>query len=417
MRRLLLGVMILTPLLVPLLGKDSCVDCHSVMGGRLQAPVTAFSSDVHQRAGFSCADCHGGDRNADDPAVAMGKAAGFRGKIARTTVPQLCAKCHSDPTLMHRFKPQERVDQFSQYQTSVHGRRIAAGDDAAATCIDCHSVHDIRAVKDPLAPVYPERVPQTCARCHADPAHMAKYKIPTNQFDEYRASVHWEALSQRRDRSAPTCVSCHGNHGATPPEVSSVSAVCGTCHALLQDLYDKSPHKTAFAAMGQPGCVTCHGNHGIRHPSSKLLAGEGAICSICHTPDSAGGMSALQMQQGIDGLSSTITRSQEILGRARLAGMEVSGPLRRVQEASEKLVKSRVAVHNFRAEAVAATAKEGMAIAEETYRAGQDALAEKDYRRIGLAVSLGAILLTLAGLWLAIRSIEKNKDAPAKLIE
>jgi nitrate/TMAO reductase-like tetraheme cytochrome c subunit len=395
----------------PLLAQDSCVNCHSVMGGTLQAPATAFSSDVHQRAGFSCADCHGGDRNADDPTVAMGSAAGFRGKIARTAVPQLCARCHSDATLMHRFKPQERVDQFAQYQTSVHGKRIAAGDDAAAVCVDCHSVHDIRAVKDPVSPVYPERVPQTCARCHADPAHMAKYKIPTTQFDEYRASVHWEALSQRRDRSAPTCVSCHGNHGATPPEVSSVSAVCGTCHALLQDLYDQSPHKAAFAAMGQSGCVTCHGNHAITHPTSRLLAGEGAICSTCHTPDSGGGMAAVQMQQDIDGLSSSIARSQEILGRARLAGMEVSEPLRRVQDAEENLVKARVAVHNFRREAVGAPTQEGMTIAAETYLAGQEAMAEKDYRRKGLAVSLAAILITMLGLWLTIRSIETRRNA------
>jgi len=398
-------------LLAPLVAKDTCVDCHSVLGGNLQAPAAAFSADVHQRAGFGCADCHGGDRNADDPSVAMGKAAGFRGKLARTAVPRLCAKCHSDATLMHRFKPQERVDQFAQYQTSVHGKRIAGGDDAAAICVDCHSVHDIRAVKDPLSPVYPERVSQTCARCHADPAHMAKYKIPTTQFDEYRTSVHWEALSQRRDRSAPTCVSCHGNHGAAPPEVSSVSAVCGTCHALLQDLYDKSPHKAAFAAMGQSGCVTCHGNHAVVHPTSKLLAGDEAICSTCHPPDSAGGIAAVRMQKDIDSLSSSIARAQEILGRARLAGMEVSEPLHRVQEAAERLVKSRVAVHNFRPEAVEALAKEGTAIAAETYLAGQAALAEKDYRRTGLAVSLVAILITMLGLWLTIRSIENRRNA------
>jgi len=244
---------------------------------------------------------------------------------------------------------------------------------------------------------------------------MAKYKIPTTQFDEYRTSVHWEALSQRRDRSAPTCVSCHGNHGATPPEVSSVSAVCGTCHALMQDLYDKSPHKAAFTAMGQAGCVTCHSNHAIMHPTSKLLAGEGAICSTCHTPDSAGGMAAIQMQKDIDGLSSSITRAQEILGRARLAGMEVSEPMRRVQEATERLVRSRVAVHNFRPEAVDGPAKEGTAIAAESYLAGQDALAEKDYRRRGLAVSLGAILLTMLGLWLTIRSIENRRNVDRSL--
>ena len=66
---------------------------------------------------------------------------------------------------------------------------------------------------------------------------MAPYGIPTNQFEEYRSSVHWEALAKRGDLSAPSCASCHGNHGAKPPQVESVSAVCGTCHvAWLRSL-------------------------------------------------------------------------------------------------------------------------------------------------------------------------------------
>ena len=52
------------------------------LDGELQAPVTAFANDVHKRAGFSCADCHGGDRNADDSEVSMSKARGFEGKIS-----------------------------------------------------------------------------------------------------------------------------------------------------------------------------------------------------------------------------------------------------------------------------------------------------------------------------------------------
>ena len=36
------------------------------LDGNLKAPATTFSNDIHARHGFSCADCHGGDRNADD---------------------------------------------------------------------------------------------------------------------------------------------------------------------------------------------------------------------------------------------------------------------------------------------------------------------------------------------------------------
>jgi Doubled CXXCH motif (Paired_CXXCH_1). len=176
-------------LLVPLSAKDSCLECHSSLEGGLKTPAVRFSADIHARAGFHCTDCHGGDRTAEDPQQAMSKAKGFAGHVARTDIPKLCARCHSDAALMKKFKPQERVDQMAQYQTSVHGKRIAAGDESAATCIDCHSVHDVRAVKDALSPVYPLRLPDTCGRCHADASHMAGHKLETTQLAQYRGSV------------------------------------------------------------------------------------------------------------------------------------------------------------------------------------------------------------------------------------
>lgn len=402
--------------LLPVTGwaKDSCVECHSAMDGALQAPALKFPRDVHQHRGFSCADCHGGDRNADDAEVAMSKAKGFRGKIARTAVPQLCAHCHSDANLIHKYMPQQRVDQYELYQTSVHGKRMAAGDAAAANCVDCHSVHDIRQVKDPLSPVHPLRLPETCARCHADAAYMAKYKIPTNQFEEYRKSVHWAALAQRGDLSAPSCASCHGNHGATPPQVSSVAAVCGNCHALVEDLYSKSPHQPAFAAMGMAGCVTCHGSHGVLLPSPAMLAGDKAVCARCHEPSSAGGKAAVEMAGLINGLSAALKNSEAVVRRAASSGMEVSEALLKEQEAQASLVKAHVAVHAFRVAAVSQPVQAGLAIAAETRRAGEDALRERDFRRLGLAVALLAIVVTIAGLWLCLRAIERTPPAASE---
>ena len=175
----------------PALATDnSCTDCHGALEGSLQAPATAFGSDVHQHRGIYCTDCHGGDRTQDDPELAMSRARGFQGKISRQAVPKLCARCHSDANLIHKYRPQQRVDQLALYLTSVHGKRLVAGDEAVANCVDCHSVHDIREVKDPLSPVHPLRLPKTYARCHTDPQHMAKYKLKTNQFQNYRKSVH-----------------------------------------------------------------------------------------------------------------------------------------------------------------------------------------------------------------------------------
>ena len=399
---------VLLGLLFPLglRAKDSCLECHSALEGNLEAPAKAFSDDVHQHRGFKCVDCHGGDANADDPDTSMSRTRGFLGKIKRTDVPKLCARCHSDARLIHKFRPQQRVDQFDQYRTSVHGMRIAAGDASAATCVDCHSVHDIREVKDARSPVHPLRLPETCARCHADAAHMSKYKIPTTQFEDYRKSVHWEALARRADLSAPSCASCHGNHGATPPQVQSVAAVCGTCHALFEDLYSKSPHQPAFAGMGLAGCVVCHGNHAVLAPSDALLAGPSAVCSQCHEESSAGGKASAEMAQGIASLQAALKLSDDLLGVAKRSGMEVSEAISQLHEGQEALIKARVAVHNFDVGLVNKPISEGLKIASETYLAGQEAMKERRFRRIGLAFSLLTIVATIAGLRLAVRSIE-----------
>jgi len=395
------------------LAADTCIECHSALAGNLQKPAALFSADIHGNQGFSCADCHGGDRTASDMEAAMSPAKGFRGHIARTAIPQLCARCHSDAALMRRYNPRQRVDQYAQYLTSVHGKRIASGDPAAATCIDCHSVHDIRTVRDALSPVHPLRLPDTCGRCHADAARMAKYKIATNQLAEYRESVHWEALSKRGDLSAPSCASCHGNHGATPPQVAAVANVCGTCHAMLEDVFRTSPHQTPFASLG--GCVVCHSNHAVRQPSAAMLAGSEAVCANCHDPESPGGKSAAAMAAAIQRLDSTLAASDALLARARRSGMEVSEALLREHDAREAFVKTRVAVHTFRAVAVEKAAGEGLAIAAETRRAGEDALKERDYRRLGLLAALAAIAVTIAGLWMMVRSMERAKPPAAEV--
>jgi predicted CXXCH cytochrome family protein len=394
--------------------KDTCVECHSAMEGDLKAPVTAYANDIHARHGFSCADCHGGDRHAEDPEAAMSPAKGFKAQISRTAIPALCAHCHSDAKFMHRYNPQQRVDQLALYLTSVHGKRLAAGDTAVATCVDCHSVHDIREVHDPLSPVYPLRLPETCARCHANAAHMAPYKIPTNQFAEYRTSVHWEALSKGGDLSAPNCASCHGNHGATPPQVSSVAEVCGTCHVLFEELYNKSPHQPVFAAMGAGGCVVCHSNHGIQKPSVAMLSGAKSVCAQCHDATSAGGVAAAEMARLLTNLNAALDQSDAVLEHARNSGMEVSEAMLRQNDGREALVKASLAVHAFQVEAVAKPVAQGMAVAAETRRAGLQALKERDRRRRGLALSLITILITMAGLWMAIRSLESKTPAVVK---
>lgn len=394
---------------VQLPAKDSCLECHSHLEGDFQAPAVAFKNSVHLQHGFTCAACHGGDPNSDDPDIAMSKARGFVGVPARTAIPKLCARCHSDPNMMRKFNPSERVDQYAEYKTSVHGQHLAKGDTAVATCTDCHAVHDIRAVRDPLSPVYPLNLPATCAHCHADAAHMAPYKIPTDQYANYLKSVHWEEMSKRGDLSAPNCATCHGNHGAKPPAVASVAAVCGTCHVFEEELFDKSPHAPVFSAMPTGACVICHSNHAILKTSDRMLGGKNAVCHECHDADSAGGKSAAQMAGMIQDLQNRIVAADAILEKAQSSGVEVSEAVLRQTDARQNLVKARANLHAFAVEAVRKPVQEGLAIAAEDYRAGEAAMKERDVRRAGLAVSLSMILVTMAGLWLIIRWLHTSR--------
>ncbi len=387
--------------------KDSCVTCHAVLEGKLMQPVKEFESDVHYQAGLSCASCHGGDPT-DESMDSMSPARGFRGAPKKTELPQFCARCHSDGVYMRRYNPKLRTDQLSQYWTSVHGKRLKQGDLKVAACVDCHGVHNILAVTDARAPVYPTRVASTCERCHSDSSTMEPYRIPTDQVARYRKSVHAHALVQG-DTSAPTCTTCHGNHGAMPPGVNSVANVCGTCHVFFAQLFHKSPHGPVFARMGLPGCVQCHSNHEIVKPTDDWVGtGPKSVCVTCHAEGDAGYAAAQKIAGDLAKLKTFFGRAEDILTTAERSGMEVSSARLELSNANEALVKARVNVHTFDPEEVRKLTDQGVNVSLKAYEAGVAALRERDLRRKGLGLSLIFIALAITGLYLKIRQSESR---------
>ena len=397
----------------PQAGANTCVDCHASFDGELKVTSEQFAQDVHAQKGLTCASCHGGDPTAGDYEKAMSKAAGFKGHIDRAQVPALCGSCHSDAAFMRQYNPSLRTDQLAQYRTSQHGKRLAAGDTNVAVCTDCHGVHNLRPASDPRSKVYALNVAATCSQCHSDAQRMKPYGIPTNQFASYSKSVHHDAMAVRGDLSAPTCTTCHGNHGAAPPGVATVENVCSTCHVFQAQLFDTSPHKAAFASAGMPGCVTCHSNHGIEHPSDKLLAaGSQGLCSNCHSDGDAGMMAAGHMRERFSALDQAIQQSNALLDRAADQGVEVSQPKLQLSEAQDALTKARVTLHTFRPDKVDADLKAGLTVANTTLQAGRQAIQESRFRRAGLGVSLVTVFLVLIGLALFIRDIEHRGERP-----
>jgi predicted CXXCH cytochrome family protein len=404
-------LLLFTP--APAQKKSSCIECHSKLEDtKLSAPAKLFDNDIHHARGLSCNDCHGGDPNADTKESAKDPRKGYLGKPKTLDIPAYCGKCHSDANLMKRFNPSLRVDQELEYYTSVHGKLLRAGEQRVATCVSCHSVHGIRAITDPLSSVYASNVAETCARCHGSADYMRGFGIPSDQFDKYKKSVHAQALYEKQDLSAPTCNDCHGNHGATPPGIASVANVCGQCHARQAELFQTSPHKAAFDQKQLGECITCHSNHAIAKPGDELIGtNNGSLCINCHTSGDKGFAVAGRMRSRIDELIANIDKSTEILNKAERAGMEVSRPKFEMKGATDALTHARVLVHSSSADEVDKVIGPGLGVSAKGYEAGLGALAERGFRRKGLAVSL-VFILFLAGLvYLKLRQIESRQAA------
>ncbi|HSP34345.1 MAG TPA: cytochrome c3 family protein [Thermoanaerobaculia bacterium] len=524
----------------------SCIACHSsdMFDAAAKAKVQKFASDVHAQIGLSCHDCHGGNPDpkvAEDSMAAMDpkfKANPFVGKPQRGAIPEFCGKCHSKADFMKRFNPAARVDIVGEYWTSQHGKLLKAGDTNVATCVDCHSVHDIKAKGAADSPVYATHVAETCSRCHSDPKRMAAYKIPTDQYAKWRVSVHANDMFEKGDLTAPTCNDCHGNHGATPPGVESVSFVCGQCHMREAELFRKSrkheqwqQHNEQYLVGGATcgschddnraklniakfnECVTCHENHGIVRPSIASLGvlpdtpcafcheGTGPLadrvaepaekamhfqqlrsqlllkakqlglqgndrfdwlvdqaqqlpthvqispknkkpvprpefarlfekfrigktyytyhdpatnkdvkvairrCADCHASNDTGNATLNAYVESTRGLTSMIARAQRILLGAQRGGVEVRKVRSELDEAVNSEIELTAQVHTFNAPTYQAKQKEGLQHAEAALVAGQSALDDLAYRRKGLLVALGVVMVVLVALALKIRML------------
>ena len=231
--------------------KDSCFDCHRVMEGT----SIVFKDDVHYHNTISCADCHGGDPREDDQNISMSAGRGFKVRVTRQQTPAYCGHCHSDTNYLHQVKPQPGEDLLALYLSSVHGRALAAGRTKSAECVDCHGVHNIRPVSDPLSPAHPQHVTETCARCHAETA----------------------------------------------------------------DAFRKSPHARMFNTAKMPGCAACHSSHATAPAGDDMLAGGNAVCAQCHDAGSDADKAAAEMASLLAGLENAGPASKEALARARAA--------------------------------------------------------------------------------------------------
>jgi len=126
----------------------------------------------------------------------------------------------------------------------------------------------------------------------------------------------------------------------------------------------------------------------------------------CHTPGDACDQARAGLLTDLGRLDQAIKRTDQVLAVAESSGMEVSEARLAQSQARDSLTKARVTIHSFRKDLLDQDIQAGLDIAAKNLQAGQKAMAERNYRRVGLGMSLVAIGLMLVGLRLYIRKTE-----------
>ena len=414
--------------------QNSCVECHTAVNDKQHGISTEWSGSIHATVKVGCADCHGGDPTSASVSTAMSKSAGFIGVPDRMQIVGISASCHSDPALRRPYGIPPHM--FDKDQTSVHGLRLfTESDTRVAICTDCHGVHDIKKASDPTSPVFPLNVPKLCASCHSDATLMAPYGIPTDQLATYSQSVHGLTLIGKQDVRAPNCASCHGSHGAKPPQSTEVVEVCGKCHTATLELFQQSRHATLEDAA--PKCVTCHGAHDVVRPdesrffhlepptyqcltchdpvdrtlklqSTRFSADADRRCDTCHHPDSLISSQIQAIHDSVDGAATAFDDAQQTIDQAASLGMLVQDAEVQLAEAKTSLIRARATVHTTNLATVNALSADSIKSSNTAKGLADAKIQESEFRRTAMVVIVGFIVVDVFALYLWKRRLDRQ---------
>lgn len=375
---------------------DSCSKCH-------EKEAAVEKTSVHAREQPGCASCHGGDPAQADKEKAH---AGLVKKVSHAGIPALCAKCHSDVALMNPYGLP--TDQFAQYQTSHHGRKLAEGDTEVAACTDCHGAHGIRRVADPESPVFPKNVPATCARCHGDEALMERHGLKAKAPQEYGDSVHARLLFEKDDLSAPTCATCHGNHGAAPPGVRDIVHVCGKCHVKEQELFEQTKHFALTQQGDFQSCVTCHRNHLIRTKQTEMLRS----CKLCHADETdPARVRFASIFDRIHGVQAGFQAAKDRVRYMAGTGFHVDEEEALLEEAKTGVLQLAPAQHTLDEAAVNEVAQSAEATIAEIHRRLDAKERAESWKKKALLPIWGFLAGMAALFWLKLKRVRKETAA------
>ena len=264
---------------------DSCGQCHATESKAYKTSEHAVALDRMPQSP-TCTSCHG--------AHGVLPAQSAESPLRRDNESDFCLSCHMrDSAVREQVGLSESF--MSGYEDSVHGRARTAGNDRAATCGDCHGVHNAENARSATSTISRWNLADTCGKCH------------TEVFVAYRDGSHGRSVARGRS-DAPTCTTCHGDHHIYPTQDprSAVSRTnlarntCANCHnsVIIGEKYGIPSDRFAsfadsFHGLASRGgsveaatCASCHGAHDIRSASdpdsSVNIENLPATCAQCH---------------------------------------------------------------------------------------------------------------------------------------
>jgi nitrate/TMAO reductase-like tetraheme cytochrome c subunit len=143
---------------------QTCARCHSTIYNTYKESVHGAALTEEGNTDVpTCINCHG-VHNIQDPTTVSFK----------LDSPEMCGKCHTNNELMGKYGISTNV--LNTYVADFHGTTVTLFEKTSPNqptnkpvCFDCHGVHNIKRVDDPVYGLQmKENMLTACQRCHPD---------------------------------------------------------------------------------------------------------------------------------------------------------------------------------------------------------------------------------------------------------
>jgi uncharacterized protein with PIN domain len=310
------------------LARVDCSTCHSDVADKQARSLHGKAARRGDALAPNCVTCHGSHNilSRNDP----------KSPVRPFNVPFLCGSCHREGTPVTRQRVIDQDNILENYSESLHGEGLLKkGLIVSATCVSCHTAHEMLPHEDPASSIARKNIANTCAQCHTQieqvhrkvikgelwekQAHLLPACVDCHQPHKIRNVFYDQGMADKqclschekatlRDKHGKSmyvdyavigksrhktisCSQCHSGVNQShkrPCDTITQRVDCSSCHPTEGDHFERSIHGIQLAAgnPNSPGCLDCHGTHGIlgkRDPKSLTFPTRvPQLCAECH---------------------------------------------------------------------------------------------------------------------------------------